>query len=473
MKKLRICMSICFFLLLLLPIITLNRKENVVSEIDNRTLANNPFSPAYEPENGEFDLTEGIESYLEDRIGFRDDMIYGYTVLNDSLFHEMVHPTYMYGRDRYIFSKVGMNISFESYHLVFVDMVKQIQDYCTERNIPFLFVFEPEKAALLTDKLGAGINYNDDWVAQFEQALDERGVHYIDNFDVLQAKLDTGETVFNKQYNAGHWNDLGAFYGVNHMLETMKKDYPGVHVNEKNEFDIQQKLNTTLPVSKFPIHEYEPIFYNHAQLVDKTEAYDAEVRRDENYGYFEYVANEERLKEGSPRTLVFQGSYMNAMGYKFMENSLGEYIAVHDYQNVIDFDYYYNIFKPDYVVFEAAQYVISNTYFDYAKMTEMDLNPVPESFGALPVEERGMSEISMEAAEGEKLVTVTVKGLPEETGYVWLTSAGEVFDFQKKKDEEDPGEMEYEVTLEKDKYRLDSLEVERVNKEKTKITIYK
>ncbi|HCR83265.1 MAG TPA: hypothetical protein DIW07_07615, partial [Lachnospiraceae bacterium] len=97
MKKLRICMSICFFLLLLLPIITLNRKENVVSEIDNRTLTNNPFSPAYEPENGEFDLTEGIESYLEDRIGFRDDMIYGYTVLNDSLFHEMVHPTYMYG----------------------------------------------------------------------------------------------------------------------------------------------------------------------------------------------------------------------------------------------------------------------------------------------------------------------------------------------------------------------------------------
>lgn len=165
MKRLRLFMSICFFLFLLIPVITLNWKENVVSKIDNRILTNNPFVSNYEPEN-EMDLTDGIESYLEDRIGFRDAMIYGYTVLNDRLFHEMVHPTYMYGKDGYIFAKVGMNISLEEYHFVFIDMVKQIQDYCTERNVPFLFVFEPEKAALLTSKLGAGINYNDDWVAQ-------------------------------------------------------------------------------------------------------------------------------------------------------------------------------------------------------------------------------------------------------------------------------------------------------------------
>lgn len=473
MKKMRIFTSICFFLILLLPIITLNREENVVSEIDNRTLANNPFGSDYGPENGEADLTEGIESYVEDRIGFRDDMIYGYTVLNDRLFHEMVHPTYMYGKDGYIFSKVGMNISLENYHLVFADMVKQIQDYCTERNVPFLFVFEPEKAALLTDKLGAGIHYNDDWVSQFEQALDERGIHYIDNSDVLQDKLDAGEQVFNKQYNAAHWNDLGAFYGVNYMLETMKKDDPGIHVNEKDEFDIEQKLNTTLLVSEFPIHEYEPVFYNHAELIDKTKAYDAEVKRNENHRHFEYVVNEERLKNGSPKTLVFQGSYMNEMGYKFMENSLGEYIAVHDYQNVIDFDYYYNIFKPDYVVFEAAQYVISQIYFDYAGMTEMDLNPTLESFGELPVREREMSEISFEVEEGEKLVTVTVKGLPEETGYAWLVSDGEVFDFQKKKSGETQGGVEYEVTVEKEKYHSDALALEGVDEGETGITMYR
>lgn len=471
MKKLRIFVSICFFLLLLFPVITLNWKENVVSKIDNRILTNSPFGSNYELENG-MDLTEGIESYLEDRIGFRDTMIYGYTVLNDSLFHEMVHPTYMYGKDGYIFAKVGMNISLEEYHFVFADMVKQIQDYCTERNVPFLFVFQPEKAALLTNKLGAGINYNDDWVAQFKQALDERGIHYIDNSDVLQEKLDAGEHVFNKQYNANHWNDLGAFYGVNYMLETMKKDYPGIHVNEKAEFDIEQKLNTTLQVSEFPIHEYEPIFYNHAKLIDKTDVYDDEVKRNENFGHFEYVVNEERLKEGSPKTLVFQGSYMNEMGYKFMENSLGEYIAVHDYQNVIDFDYYYNIFKPDYVVFEVAQYVISHSYFNYDRMTEMDLNPTLDSFQELPVEERKMTELSVKVTEGKALVTINVKELPQGAEYAWLEIEGEIFDLQKKKGKENQGETEYEVTVEKSKYHPSSLVVTCVDKNTTEIVRY-
>lgn len=471
MKKLRIVMSICFFLLLLIPVIKLNWKENVVSKIDNRILTNNPFGPDYEPENG-MGLTEGIESYLEDRIGFRDAMIYGYTTLNDRFFHEMVHPTYMYGKDGYIFAKVGMNISLEEYHFVFADMVKQIQDYCTKRNVPFLFVFQPEKAALLTNKLGAGINYNDDWVAQFRQALEERGIHYIDNSDILQEKLNAGEQVFNKQYNANHWNDLGAFYGVNNILETMKKDYPGVYINAKDEFDIEQILHTTLQVSEFPIHEYEPIFYNHAKLIDKTEAYDAEVRRDENFGHFEYVVNEERLKEGAPKTLVFQGSYMNEMGYKFMENSLGEYIAVHDYQNVIDFDYYYNIFKPDYVVFEVAQYVISNSYFDYGKMTEMDLNPTLDSFGELPVEEREMTEISVEVTKGEELVTIKVKGLPQAAEYAWLEVAGEVFDFQKEKGDENPKEVKYEVTVEKDKYYPNLFAVMCVTKDRAELVRY-
>lgn len=67
-------MSICFFLLLMIPLITFNREENVVSGIDNRELTNNPFGSNYNGDEG-VDLTDGIENYLEDRIGFRDDMI--------------------------------------------------------------------------------------------------------------------------------------------------------------------------------------------------------------------------------------------------------------------------------------------------------------------------------------------------------------------------------------------------------------
>lgn len=67
-----------------------------------------------------------------------------------------------------------------------------------------------------------------------------------------------------------------------------------------------------------------------------------------SYRGFGYYQNTKMLNEGAPRTLVFQGSYMNSYGSKFLSNAFSEYIHVHDYQNVIDFAYYFNIFQPDW-----------------------------------------------------------------------------------------------------------------------------
>lgn len=470
MKKLKIFLSVCFFLLLLAPMAAFNWKDSVASKIDNRKLADNPFGRDFEKDGGLANLSDNIESYLEDRIGFRDDMIYDYMMLHDKLFHEMVHPSYMYGKDDYVFKKAVPNTYFDEYHRAFVNMVKEIHDYCAARNVPFLFVFDPEKEAVLTDKLAPGIHYNDDWVGQLENELRKQGVNYVDNTKLLKEKTKQGETVFNKQYNAGHWNDLGAFYGVNNMLKTMKKDCPGIHINKKDEFDIQQVLRTTLPVSEYPIHEYEPIFQNRCELTDETPKYDKEVKRDKEYGYFEYVINEQRKREGSPKVLVFQGSYMNEMGYKFMENSFGEYIAVHNYQNVIDFPYYFNIFKPQYVVFDAAQYVFMNEYFNYANMRQIKFNPVLHSYNGLPVKSENISGLSLETSQGDALVTLKTAHLPEDTLYAYLISNGEVFDFQKKTEE---GKTWYEATIDKAKYNPRELSVEAVDNSERELTKYR
>ena len=44
------------------------------------------------------------------------------------------------------------------------------------------------------------------------EKLEEYGVNYITNEYVLKEKSET-EQVFNVKYDAGHWNDLGAFTG--------------------------------------------------------------------------------------------------------------------------------------------------------------------------------------------------------------------------------------------------------------------
>ena len=70
---------------------------------------------------------------------------------------------------------------------------------------------------------------------------------------------------------------------------------------------------------------------------------------------------------------------MNVYGAKFLENSFAEYIAVHDYQNVMNLDYYFNIFQPDCVVFEVAEYAMLDDYFSFDTMKAMELNPALSS----------------------------------------------------------------------------------------------
>ena len=50
------------------------------------------------------------------------------------------------------------------------------------------------------------------------------------------------------------------------------------------------------------------------------------------------------------------------------------------YQNILDFEYYVNIFQPDCIVFDAAEYTFSNEYFDYQKMLDFKLNPLLACF---------------------------------------------------------------------------------------------
>lgn len=431
MKKLHIATIILFFAVLLIPIVTFEWGNSVVSEIDNRMLTENPFGQNL----GVSDTIKQLDPYVKDRIGLRTGMIRAYTRLSDSIFGEMVHPTYTYGQDGYVFFRAtGGGPHMGEYHRQFAAMVAEIQRYCDERNIPFVFVFNPAKTSVLSDKLAEGINYNNGWVEEFLKLLDEYGVRYVDNTVILKEKTSAGEAVFNQQYNAGHWNDLGAFYGINAVLEQLQSDFPNLHVNSKDDFEITQKLNTTLMVSEFPINEYEPIFTAKEAFLDISSELCGEVQMDEQYKTFAYRVNEAQKKQGAPKALVFQGSYINGMGYKFLANSFGEYIAVHDYQNVLNMPYYFNIFQPDCVIFEVAEYVFSDSYFSREGIKNFRLNSSLDKYEKLPRTEKKAAELSVSTEKGHALTQITVEDLPQDTLSAYLIMNGVTYDFLSRDD---------------------------------------
>ncbi len=421
-----------FCSILIIPMLFFNFEKNAVSEIDNRILAENPFE-------AEGDLTENIEQYVNDRIGLRNEMILAYTVLNDKLFSKMEHPSYTYGKDGYIFG-AGLTTDnpFTDFHVAFANMVKQIQTYCQSRNVPFLFVFNPAKPAVLTEYIAEGVNYDRAWVTKFFEELDKLGVHYLDNTQTLRDLSKTGEVVFNKKYDANHWNALGAYYGTRAALTEIKKAIPTVHIVEREDLNIRYVKKDTLLVSKFPIDEKIPhITIKEAQINRETEKYKSELAMHSNFKTFEYCVNQK--VSDAPKALVFQGSYMNGYGFDYFANAFSEYISIHDYQNIINFPYYYNIFQPECVVFEVAEYTFSNYYFNYENMKKITFNPVLETIDSTEI------DISREfiVEEGQALTKIKVDA--DLAQYAWLTAGNIAYDMQRI----DTG---YEVTILTEEY---------------------
>ena len=72
MKEIRIGFVSILCIALLLPLINFNLEENYASPIDNRMLTEWNLSGG--------DITDMVESYINDRIGFRTEAIDAYTV---------------------------------------------------------------------------------------------------------------------------------------------------------------------------------------------------------------------------------------------------------------------------------------------------------------------------------------------------------------------------------------------------------
>ncbi len=275
--------------------------------------------------------------------------------------------------------------------------------------------------------------------------MDKKRINYIDNTGLLIKKIENRECVFNKKFDAGHWNDLGAFYGVNNMLTAIHERIPAVHVNNIDEFSVTEALKTSLLVSEFPIHEYVPAFsINDIADENKTNLFINEVELNTSHRAFSYFVNPRRLEQGSPKTLVFQGSHMNGLGNKYLRNSLGEYIAVHNYHNVINFSYYFNIFKPDCVIFEVAEHTINNRYFNLKQMRTMDFNPLLSNTLAKTkknVVHRRLDKSDVDIVKG-KALTKIVWNKASKCEHVWLLLSDHEFDMRKTEDE-----SKYEATV--------------------------
>ena len=349
MKIYKLFIIFLFVLISLVPLILINTKDNQISKIDNTKL----------PEIDSIDSVFSFNNYVSKRIGFRESIIYFYTVSNDKLFKAMVHPTYTYGKDGWVFFKDSIEKRDNEWLDNFAKFVSNMQNYVREKGSYFLFVINPTKVSVYSEYLKSGYNFENYRINYLKNKLNELNINYIDNTDFLKECSKT-QKVFNKKYDAGHWNDTGAFLGFTNIYNKLISD--GIKIDNLNldDYIIKEKLQTTLPVSEFPINEYVPEYSLKKLNYKVSNKYNSTVKLNNNFKFYLETENENKKL---PSLLFFRGSYVNDKE-KFLGNQFGNMYLVHNYQNSLNYEYYYNLFeKPEVVMLEIVEYATNSSYY--------------------------------------------------------------------------------------------------------------
>ncbi len=358
MKKIKYAFIVLISLVIIIPLMFFNHEKEVISTLDNRMLTTLDSLDS-----------ETFENYISDRIGFREEMINLYNKANKDIFNVISGSDLMIGSNgKDIYPKISSIGTYNSYHELFLDSVKRIQDYCEDRGVEFYFMLEPSKTSIIIDSLPVGLNYNTDWIDEFVSKANEKGINFVDNYSYFNS-IKNDVDLYNESYDTYHWNDTGAFYGINNLFNTI-----GIKENELSNFDIVQKLYDE-DGKKIEDTVYELLPKQEGK--DLSEKYKNGLLMESDFQEFRYYEND----DSDLSLLSFQGSYLltEDRTNKFLANKFSKTIAVHNYQNIFNINYYLNIFRPDIVIFEVADYTFAEYYFAQYFMETMSVPPTLES----------------------------------------------------------------------------------------------
>jgi len=398
-KIANIIFIVIFACIIIVPVLFMNHKTNQVSDIDNKSLTEWPGIGYTAGINAE------ISSYIDDRIGFREQAIESYTTLNDKLFDVMVHPLFMYGKDGHIFYKdpdyiaAYQRLNTDPEYLdSFTEFLQETKDYLDSKDIKFLYYLCPDKKTIYSEYFPdtVYVDYENPSVIEYMRAnLEKTDIDYIiPDKELLAAKENM--VVYNKLYDATHWNENGAFLGHTLLDQKIQNWFDDVKPLSLNDFTAEMVHVDSLDIAKFPIDEDVPVYSAVADnSADMTELLKPCMQCYSDTFYSHYVNN---AADNNEILLVFTDSYFQAH-QKYYNNRFKEVYFFHR-QNYEYVQYFVNLVFPNMVIFETAERSISSEmpqmadfndyYYEPAYTGGDDIKAAPEGLSYTVTYEDGV-----------------------------------------------------------------------------------
>ena len=211
-------------LVVLVPVLFFNGKPGQISEAENRQLAE-----LSSPKDGISVFMKSMDSYVNDRIGFRDEAVKLYRHIAFKYLNYR-HDKVLVGDEGWLYyyeelpDYTGTNNS-ETAADRCIEVLKKIDAWCKERDIQFVFAVGPNKATIYPE-------YMPDYVRQGDVTLLDTLIKKAQQEDLLFI-CPKEELLAHKNQQElymrldTHWNPLGGRYmldQITNALDLPKKD---------------------------------------------------------------------------------------------------------------------------------------------------------------------------------------------------------------------------------------------------------
>ncbi len=209
-----------------------------------------------------------LTGYLNDAIGFREDMIRVNNQLDFSIFNKINAGSVIMGGHHnlfyldYIEAYCGTDYAGDNYLVPELVKMKKVQDTLERMGKLFVFVHAGNKASYYSEDLPTDIPCNSAGKTNLKNFIrigDSLGIHQIDfNSWFVSLKGKTPHPLFNKQ--GIHWGLYGALFAVDSLIRYIEhnkgirmvhphwSEIEHSHVARRSEDDMERLLNLIFPM---------------------------------------------------------------------------------------------------------------------------------------------------------------------------------------------------------------------------------
>ncbi len=261
-----------------------------------------------------------------------------------------------------------MDVS-ETYINNLVENLKSLKNFCKEQGSEFLFYLCSNKETIYPEFCPDGYHVNEqpNRSERILEKLADNGVLFLYPKNLFM-ELKNTEQIYNKKYDAGHWNMRGSFYGQKEVVSYFNKLFPKMKNLEETEFSISENKMEYLINSHFRIDEQVPLYQiKETSAVEDFTIFENVILGDMNMYHFHYKSDAPDDAE-KPKILIYGDSYFQTVA-PFYFNHCSELLLLHSH-NMVNADYHISTYQPDIVIFEAVERVLQQArYIDDARVS--------------------------------------------------------------------------------------------------------